>query len=84
MPIAVAFCDAPYSCARSEELVYENQFFWGTLIPHPGRTAERDRAITHRNNTRIEDQLNEHVRPQIGQMGSDIITLMAQYSHHHY
>jgi hypothetical protein len=84
MPIAVAFYDALNSSARSEELVYDDKFFWGTLIPHPDRSAERDRAITDWNNARIEAQLNEHVRPQLGQMGPDIITLMAQYSHHHY
>ena len=44
---------------------------------------ERDRTITDRNNQRIEDVLREHVQPQMG-TESDVITLMAQYAHHHY
>jgi hypothetical protein len=77
----VAFNDGISNSDTIEEFVYDNEIFWGTLIPHPDRSQEGDRTITDRNNERIEDVLREHVQPQ---MGADIITLIAQYAHHHY
>ena len=79
-PIAIAFLDGPGDGAL-HEFVFESDIFWGTIFHnfyprHPHTT----RALTTRNNNRIDVLLWWHL-PFVP---AALRTLIANYIHYHY
>jgi hypothetical protein len=79
-PLAVAFTDG---CGDFvfEELVFENDVFWGTVyLNYYPRHCFTTAQLTLRNNLLIESVLEEHLPFLL----SEIRVLIASLLHHHY
>jgi hypothetical protein len=53
-PIAIAFCDSRAGWGIQEELVFEDDIFWGTIYRNFDPQGRSTRFLTSRNNHRIE------------------------------
>jgi hypothetical protein len=76
-PIAIAFSDTTWDAVH-EELVYDDDIFWGTIYINHGPSSTR--LLTTRNNRRIEAVLER----LLGLLPQSLRLLIAHLVHYHY
>ena len=74
--IGVAFQDSRCGNARLEELIYANEFFFGTAIYDPTG------SLTRNNNALLEERIQQMALPVI--IPRDVLQLICDYVHYHY
>ena len=76
-PIAIAFSDTKWDAVH-EELVYDDEIFWGTIYSNLGQRSTR--FLTTRNNQRVEAALER----LLGFLPPSLRLLIAHLVHYHY
>ena len=73
--IGIAFTDGEGASFTMEELVYEGEIYWGTLLRQEGRTLERHQEIERANHALLVDTITTDSIPPA------IANIVATYAH---